>query len=97
MTLQILTAEEIADYLKLLGFTIEYHGDGYDSMLIYVSCEYSNVIARIWNADPSVGLYIYGDGTMLLNALSKSYVVTPSMGVSRYFYDITNSISRRSS
>ena len=33
--------------------------------------------------------------TVLLNALSKSYVVTPSMGVSRYFYDITNSNSRR--
>lgn len=88
-----MTVEEIADYLKLLGFTVEYYGDGF----ISISCGDSDAVIRIWNASPSVGLYIYGDGTVLLNALSKGYVVTPSMGVSRYFYDITSSNSSRDS
>ena len=87
-----MTVEEIADYLKLLGFTVECHGDGF----IFISCGDSDAVIRIWNASPNVGLYIYGDGAVVLNALSRSYTVTPSMGVSRYFYDITDSNSRRS-
>lgn len=85
------SVEEVADYLKLLGFTVDYYGDGF----ISISYGDSDAVIRIWNASPNVGLYIYGDGTVLLNALSKSYVVTPSMGVSRYFYDITDSNIRR--
>lgn len=89
-----MTVEEIADYLKLLGFKVE-HDDGLYEVLIPMSHGYSDKVARIWSGDIGVGLYLYGDGSILLEALSKSYTVTSDMG-SRYFYDITDSNSRRS-
>lgn len=91
-----MTVEEIADYLKLLGFKLEYYSNG-DDVLISVSWEYSSATVRLWNDNPTVGLYIYGDGAVLLNALSKSYMVTPSMGISGYFYDIMDSNNKRNS
>lgn len=82
-----MTVEEIADYLKLLGFDVEY-GDG----LYEVS-----KVGRIWSESTGVGLYIpsYDSASTLLDTLSKCYTVTPCME-SKYFYDITDSNSRRS-
>lgn len=88
-----MTVEEIADYLKLLGFGIEQRSD-----ITYISAPvsyvYSDRLAEIWNGIGIVGLYCYGDCTILLNALSKSYTVTQCM---EYYYAIKDSNSGRGS
>lgn len=90
-----MTVEEIADYLKLLGFEIEHSSS--DRTRTYVSIpishNYSDRLAEIWNGISIVGLYCYGDCTILLDALSKSYEVTQCM---EYYYAIADSNSRRS-
>ena len=87
-----MTVEEIADYLKLLGFTIE-HDDGLYEVSISPTCK--TMVGRIWSEDIGVGLYLYDSASTLLETLSKYYTVTSYMG-SRYFYDITDSNFRRS-
>lgn len=91
----MLSVEEVADYLKLIGFDVEH--EMYDDGLYEVSesptCKAK--VGRIWSGDIGVGLYLYDSANTLLETLSKSYTVTSYMG-SRYFYDITNSNSRRS-
>ena len=90
-----MTVEEIADYLKLLGFGIEHSSDiSRTYVSIPISHNYSNRLAEIWNGIGIVGLYCYSDCTELLDTLSKSYKVTECM---RYYYAITNSNSGRSS
>lgn len=88
-----MTVEEIADYLKLLGFGIEQRSDRSDKA-VYVSTPithvYSDRIAEMWNGIGIVGLFTYGNCTLLLKTLSKSYKVTKCM---EYYY----AISRRSS
>ena len=92
MLLQILTVEEVADYLKLLGFEIE-HDDGLYEISVSPTCKAK--VGRIWSESIGVGLYLYNSANTLLDTLSKCYTVTSCME-SRYFYDITNSNSRRS-
>lgn len=92
MLLKILTVEEVADYLKLIGFDVE-HGDGLYEVSASPTCKAK--VGRIWSEDIGVGLYLYDSASTLLETLSKSYTVTSDMG-SKYFYDITNSNSRRS-
>lgn len=90
-----MTVEEVADYLKLLGFDVEH--EMYDDGLYEVSesptCKAK--VGRIWSESTGVGLYLYDSAITLLDTLSKCYTVTSCMG-SRYFYDITDSNSRRS-
>ena len=85
-----MTVAEIADYLKLLGFEIEHSSS--DRTRTYVSIpishNYSDRLAEIWDGIGIVGLYCYGDCTILLDALSKSYKVTECM---EYYYAITDS------
>lgn len=88
----MLSVEEVADYLKLLGFDIE-HDDGIYEVSTSPACKAK--VGRIWSEDIGVGLYLYDSANTLLETLSKSYTVISYMG-SRYFYDITNSNSRRS-
>lgn len=87
-----MTVAEIADYLKLLGFDVE-HGDGLYEVSVSPTCKAK--VGRIWSESNSVGLYLYDSANILLDTLSKCYTVTSYMG-SRYFYDITDSNSRRS-
>lgn len=90
-----MTVAEIADYLKLLGFKIEHSSDRTRTYVsIPISHNYSNRMAEIWDGISIVGLYCYGDCTILLDVLSKSYTVTRCM---EYYYAITDSNSRRSS
>ena len=89
MTSQNLTIEEIADYLKLLGFGIEHHSDR-TYVAIPISHNYSDRLAEIWNGINIVGLYCYGDCTILLDTLSKSYTVTKCM---EHYYAIADSNS----
>ena len=91
MLLQILTVEEVVDYLKLIGFDVEY--DGLYEVSVSSTCKAK--VGRIWSESTGVGLYLYDPATTLLDTLSKCYTVTSYMG-SRYFYDITDSNSRRS-
>lgn len=95
MLSQIPTVEEIVDYLKLLGFDVEH--DDYDCMLYAVSASPTckAKVGRIWSEPTGVGLYLYDSAITLLDTLSKCYTVTSCME-SKYFYDITNSNSRRS-
>lgn len=93
MLLQILTVEEVADYLKLIGFDVE-HGDGLYEVSVSPTCKAK--VGRIWSESIGVGLYLYDSAITLLDTLSRCYTVTSCMG-SRYFYDITNSNSRRNS
>lgn len=87
-----MTVEEIADYLKLLGFGVEQQSDRtYVSIPISHRC--SDKLGEIWNGIGIVGLYCYGDCTILLDALFKSYTVTKCM---EHYYVITNPNSRRS-
>lgn len=86
-----MTVEEVADYLKLLGFSIE-HGDGLYE--ISASPTAKAKVGRIWSESYGVGLYLYDSAITLLDTLSKCYTVTSYMG-SKYFYDITDSNSRR--
>jgi hypothetical protein len=87
-----MTVAEIADYLKLLGFKIEHSSS--DRTRTYVSIpishNYSDRAAEIWDGISIVGLYCYGDCTILLNALSKSYKVTKCM---EHYYAIADSNS----
>ena len=92
MLLQILTVEEVADYLKLLGFGVE-HDDGLYEISVSPTCKAK--VGRIWSESIGVGLYLYNSANTLLDTLSKCYTITSCME-SRYFYDITNSNSRRS-
>ena len=92
MLSQILTVEEVADYLKLLGFEVEHDDELY---VVSASPTCKAEVARIWSEDIGVGLYLYDSAITLLDTLSKCYTVTSCME-SRYFYDITNSNSRRS-
>lgn len=89
-----MTVEEIADYLKLLGFGIEQRSD----RTVYVSASvthvYSDRLAEMWNGNGIVGLYCYGECILLLKTLSKSYKVTKCM---EYYYAIADSNSRRDS
>lgn len=87
-----MTVEEIADYLKLLGFIIDKRSDRM-YILYPISSAYSDRLGEIWNGIGLVGLYTYGDCTILLEALSKSYEVTKCM---ECYYAITNPNSRRS-
>ena len=89
-----MTVEEIVDYLKLLGFEIEHSSSDRTRpyVSIPISYNYSDRIAEIWDGISIVGLYTYGDCTILLDALSKSYEVTKCM---EHYYAITNSNSRR--
>ena len=73
-----MTVEEIADYLKLLGFIIDNRSDRM-YILYPISSTYSDRLGGIWNGIGLVGLYTYGDCTILLDALSKSYEVTKCM------------------
>lgn len=86
-----MTVEEIADYLKLIGFDVE-HGDGLYEVSASPTCKAK--VGRIWSESNGVGLYLYDSAITLLDTLSMCYTVTSCMG-SRYFYDITNSNSRR--
>ena len=88
----MLSVEEIADYLKLLGFDVE-HDDGIYEISTSPACKAK--VGRIWSESTGVGLYLYDSAITLLDTLSKCYTVTSYME-SRYFYDITNSNSRRS-
>lgn len=88
-----MTVAEIADYLKLLGFIIDKRSDRM-YILYPISSTYSDRLGGIWNGTGFVGLYTYGDCTILLEALSKSYEVTKCM---ECYYAITNSNSGRSS
>lgn len=88
----MLSVEEVADYLKLLGFDVEHH-DGIYEVSTSPTCKAK--VGRVWSGDIGVGLYLYDSANTLLETLSESYTVTSYMG-SRYFYDITNSNSRRS-
>lgn len=92
MLSQILTVEEVVDYLKLIGFDVE-HGDGLYEVSASPTCKAK--VGRIWSGSTGVGLYLYDSAITLLDTLSKCYTVTSCMG-SRYFYDITDSNSRRS-
>lgn len=92
MLSQILTVEEVADYLKLIGFDVE-HDDGLYEVSVSPTCKYK--VGRIWSESSGVGLYLYDSAATLLDTLSKCYTVTSYME-SRYFYDITYSNSRRS-
>ena len=92
MSSQILTVEEVADYLKLIGFDVE-HGDRLYEVSVSPTCKAK--VGRIYSESIGVGLYLYDSAITLVETLSKCYTVTPSMGVSRYFYDITDSTSRR--
>lgn len=87
-----MTVAEIADYLKLLGFEIEHSSS--DRTRTYVSIpishNYSDRLAEIWDGINIVGLCCYGDCTILLDVLSKSYNVTKCM---RYYYAIADSNS----
>ena len=85
-----MTVQEIADYLKLLGFGIEQRSDRTIDISVAITNEYSDRLAEMWNGTNLVGLYTYGDCTILLKALSKSYEVTKC---TEYYY----AISRRSS
>ena len=87
----MLSVEEVADYLRILGFDVE-HGDGLYEVSASPTCKAK--VARIWSGDNVVGLYLYDSAITLLEALSKCYTVTSCME-SRYFYDITDSNSRR--
>lgn len=87
-----MTVEEIADYLKLLGFEIEHRSDRI-YVAIPISHNYLDRLAEIWNGINIVGLHCYGDCTILLDVLSKSYTVTKCM---EYYYAIEDSNSRRS-
>lgn len=88
-----MTVAEIADYLKLLGFIIEQHSD--TTCILYpVSPTYIDTLADIWDGVGLVGLYTYGDCTILLDALSRSYEVTECM---RNYYAIADFNSGRSS
>jgi hypothetical protein len=91
MLLQILSVEEVADYLKLIGFDVE-HDDELYAVSVSPTCKAK--VGRIWSESNGVGLFIYDSAITLLDTLSKCYTVTSYMG-SRYFYDITNSNSRR--
>lgn len=86
-----MTVEEIADYLKLIGFDVE-HGDGLYEVSVSPTCKAK--VGRIWSESIGVGLYLYDSAITLLDTLSMCYTVTSCMG-SRYFYDITNSNIRR--
>lgn len=86
-----MTVEEIADYLKLLGFDVE-RDDGLYRVSVSPTCK--DKVGRIWSESTGVGLYLYDSAITLLDTLSKCYTVTSCMG-SRYFYDITDSNSRR--
>lgn len=92
MLSQILTVEEVADYLKLIGFDVE-HDDGLYEVSVSPTCKAK--VGRIWSESIGVGLYLYNSANTLLDTLSKCYTITSCME-SRYFYDITNSNSRRS-
>lgn len=88
-----MTVEEVADYLKLIGFDVE-HGDGLYEVSASPTCKAKT--GRIWSESIGVvGLYLYDSASTLLDTLSKCYTVTPCME-SKYFYDITDSNSRRS-
>ena len=93
-----MTVEEIADYLKLLGFTIEQDGPSLCNIYLFPSQEY--IIAQMHDRPygRGVALYLYGEDTdnMLLGILSKGYTVTSYEG-SHFLYDITDSNSRRNS
>ena len=90
-----MTVEEIADYLKLLGFEIEHSFDRTRTYVsISVSHNYSDRLAEIWDGINIVSLYCHGDCTILLDALSKSYKVTKYV---EYYYVIADSNSGRSS
>jgi hypothetical protein len=89
MILQAPTVEEIVDYLKLLGFIIEQHSD-ITYVSIPISPNYLARLAEIWNGINTVSLYCYGDCTILLDALSKGYIVIKYM---EHYYAITDSIS----
>lgn len=91
MTLQAPTVAEIADYLKLLGFDVEYDDELY---AVSASPTCKAKVGRIWSESTGVGLYLYDSAITLLDTLSTCYTVTSCMG-SRYFYDITNSNTRR--
>lgn len=91
MLSQILTVEEVVDYLKLIGFDVE-HGDELYEVSVSPTCKAK--VARIWSEDIGVGLYLYDSAITLLETLSRCYTVTSCME-SRYFYDITNSNIRR--
>ena len=88
-----MTVEEIADYLKLLGFNVERDGQSW----IY-NIYTPELTAQLSEHSYGIGLYLYGDDTddILLDLLSKSYTVTSYKG-SRYLYDITESNNRRNS
>lgn len=88
----MLSVEEVADYLKLLGFEVER-----DENWIYNISISQEIIAQMHEQPYGVALYLYGESTdsMLLSILSKSYTVTSFIG-NKYIYDITNSNSRRS-
>lgn len=88
----MLSVEEVADYLKLLGFDVE-HDNELCAVSASPTCKAK--IGRIWSESTGVGLYLYDSASTLLDTLSKCYTVTSYMG-SRYFYDVTNSNSRRS-
>ena len=87
-----MTVEEVVDYLKLIGFDVE-HDDGLYMVSVSPTCKAK--VGRIWSESTGVGLYLYDSAITLLDTLSKCYTVTSCMG-SRYFYDITDSNSRRS-
>lgn len=93
MLSQIPTVEEVADYLKLLGFEVERDGESW----IYNISISQKIIAQMYDQTHGVALHLYGESTdsMLLSILSKSYTVTSFIG-NKYIYDITNSNSRRS-
>lgn len=74
-----MTVEEIADYLKLLGFGVEQRSNGSTYISVPITPTYSDRLGGIWNGIGIVGLYTYGDCTILLEALSKSYEVTKCM------------------
>lgn len=88
-----MTVEEIADYLKLLGFGVEQRSNGSTYISVPITPTYSDRLAGMWNGIGIVGLYTYGECTILLDALSKSYTVTKCM---ECYYAIEDSNSRRS-
>lgn len=89
-----MTVEEIADYLKLLGFGIEQRSNGTTYISVPITPTYSDRLGGIWDGIGIVGLYTYGECTILLDALSKSYKVTKCMDC---YYAIADSNSGRSS
>lgn len=89
-----MTVEEIADYLKLLGYNAVYDTeDTCNSWDIFFNEEY---IGLIWDNGAGVGLIIDHSslGNTLLNVIIKQYRLTY---VKEGGYIITNSIRSRSS